>query len=73
VLCARPLVTRTGWSFFLAVGLVTITAGQPWLPPVGSAVRALTTGASPPLGEALLGLLLAASAAAAAMAVDRRA
>jgi hypothetical protein len=73
VLCARPLVTRIGWSFLLAVALVTMTAGQPWLPPVGSAVRALTSGAAPPLGEALLGLLLVACAAAAVVAVDRRA
>jgi hypothetical protein len=73
VLCARPLVTRIGWSFLLAVSLVTITAGQPWLPPVGSAVRALTSDAPPPLGEALLGLLLVASAAAVAVAADRRA
>jgi hypothetical protein len=73
VLCARPLVTRIGWSFLLAVSIVTITAVQPWLPPVGSAVRALTSNGSPPIGEALLGLLLVASAAAVAVAADRRA
>ena len=73
VLCARPLVTRIGWSFLLAVSLVTVTAVQPWLPPVGSAVRALTRDAPPPLGEALLGVLLVASAATVAVAADRRA
>ena len=73
VLFARPLVTRIGWSFLLAViSVVTVTAVQPWLPPVGSAVRALTSDA-PPLGEALLGLLLVAAAAAMAVAADRRA
>lgn len=73
MLCARPLVTRIGWSFLLAVSVVTVTAVQPWLPPVGSAVRALTSDAPPPLGEALLGLLLVAAAAAVAVAVDRQA
>ncbi|GAA3048759.1 hypothetical protein GCM10010464_11260 [Pseudonocardia yunnanensis] len=73
VLCARPLVTRIGWSFLLAVSVVTVTAVQPWLPPVGSAVRALTSDAPPPFGEALLGLLFVASAAAVAAAADRRA
>jgi hypothetical protein len=73
VLCARPLVTRIGWSFLLAVSVVTVTAVQPWLPPVGSAVRALTSDAPPPFGEALLGLLFVASAAAVAVAADRRA
>jgi hypothetical protein len=73
VLCARPLVTRIGWSFLIAVSVVTVTAVQPWLPPVGSAVRALTSDAPPPLGEAFLGLLLVAAAAAVAVAADRRA
>ncbi|GAA1238913.1 hypothetical protein [Pseudonocardia alaniniphila] len=72
-LCARPVVTRIGWSFLLAVSVVTVTAVQPWLPPVGSAVRALTSDAPPPLGEALLGLLFVAAAAAVAVVVDRRA
>jgi hypothetical protein len=73
LLCARPLVTRIGWSFLLAVSVVTVTAVQPWLPPVGSAVRALTSNGPPPLGEALLGVLLVASAATVAVAADRRA
>jgi hypothetical protein len=72
LLCARPLITRIGWSFCLAVTLVTVTAVQPWLPPVGSAVRTLTSGGPPPVWQALLGVLLAAAGAAVAWAVDRR-
>lgn len=71
LLCARPLVPRIGWSFAVAVPVVTITSVQPWLPPVGSAVRTLTTSASVPLGEAALGCLLAGAAATIAWAVDR--
>lgn len=72
LLCARPVVNRVGWSFCLTVTVVVITAVQPWLPPVGSAVRALTTGAALPIVEAALGLTLAACAGTVAWLVDRR-
>ncbi|MGH3899846.1 MAG: hypothetical protein ACRDTA_16695 [Pseudonocardiaceae bacterium] len=71
LLCARPLVTRVGWSFVIAVSVVTITSVQSWLPPVGSAVRALTTGGPAPVAQALLGLALAGAAAIIAGAVDK--
>lgn len=72
LLCARPLVTRIGWSFCLAVTVVTVTVVQPWLPPVGSAVRALTAGGPAPVLEAVLGVVLAGAAAAVVWAVDER-
>ncbi|MFC4945280.1 hypothetical protein [Pseudonocardia sp. GCM10023141] len=50
MLCARPLVMRIGWSFCIAVSVVVITAVQPWLPPVGSAVRTLTAHSGAPPG-----------------------
>lgn len=38
---ARPLISRVGWSFVVAALVVVMTGVQPWLPPVGAAVRAL--------------------------------
>lgn len=72
VLCARPLVLRIGWSFSIAVTVVVMTAVQPWLPPVGTAVNALANAGPAPVGDALLGLALAATAAAVTWTVDRR-
>ncbi|GAA1246071.1 hypothetical protein GCM10009609_06870 [Pseudonocardia aurantiaca] len=72
LLCARPLVRRIGWSFCLGLAIVTITAVQSWLPPVGSAVQAIVAGGPPPVGEALLGPVLAVAAAGVAWAVERR-
>jgi hypothetical protein len=72
LLCARPLVERIGWSFCLGVAIVVVTAVQPWLPPVGVAVRALTTIGPPPVLAAALGLVLAAGAAVVAWVVERR-
>lgn len=72
LLCARPLVLRIGWSFCLAATVVVVTAVQPWLPPVGTAVHALTTVGPPPVAAAAAGLGLAVVAAVAVWAVDRR-
>jgi hypothetical protein len=72
LLCARPVVRRIGWSFCLAAVVVVVTAVQPWLPPVGTAVLALTSGGPAPVGSAVIGLGLAGLAAAVAWWVDRR-
>jgi hypothetical protein len=72
LLCARPLVERIGWSFCLGAVIVVVTAVQPWLPPVGVAVRALTTLGPPPVAAAVLSLVLALGAAAVAWTVERR-
>jgi hypothetical protein len=72
LLCARPLVERIGWSFCLATAIVVVSAVQPWLPPVGVAVRALTTLGPPPFTAAVMSLVLALGAAAVAWTVERR-
>ena len=72
LLCARPVVRRIGWSFGLAVTVVVVTAVQPWLPPVGTAVAALSSAGEPPLVSALLGLAAAAAAALVSWRVDLR-
>jgi hypothetical protein len=72
LLCARPLVARVGWSFLLALTVVVVTAVQPWLPPVGVAVHALSSGGGNPVGPALLGLSAAGAAALLSWWVDTR-
>ncbi|MCO1659156.1 hypothetical protein [Pseudonocardia humida] len=72
LLCARPLVRRVGWSFCLAATVVVVTAVQPWLPPVGAAVRALSSGGAIPVGPALVGLAAAGAAALLSWWVDTR-
>jgi hypothetical protein len=72
LLCARPVVRRIGWSFCLAAVVVTVTAVQPWLPPVGTAVRALTAGAPPPVGSAVTALAAVGVAAVVSWWVERR-
>jgi hypothetical protein len=72
LLCARPLVQRVGWSFCLGGTVVVVTVVQPWLPPVGTAVKALTGGGPDPLVSAGLGLALAVGAAAVCWLVERR-
>jgi hypothetical protein len=72
LLCARPVVRRIGWSFCLAAVVVTVTAVQPWLPPVGTAVHALSAGGSPPVGSALAALAAVGVAVAVSWWVDRR-
>ena len=63
----RPVITRIGWSLLAAVTVVVITGVTPWLPPVGTAVRALETVpvALPVVAlDAVLGLALAGAACA---------
>jgi len=72
LLVARPLITRIGWSFCIAAVAVTATAVQPWLPPVGTAVHAVTNGADPPWTQAVLAVVLAAAAAVVVWAVESR-
>jgi hypothetical protein len=72
LLCARPVVRRIGWSFCLAAVVVTITAVQPGLPPVGTAVHALTAGGAPPIGSAVAAMAAVGAAAAVSWRVDRR-
>jgi hypothetical protein len=72
LLCARPVVRRIGWSFCLAAVVVTVTAVQPWLPPVGTAVHALSAGGTAPVGSAVAALAAAGVAVAVSWWVDRR-
>jgi hypothetical protein len=72
LLVARPLVHRIGWSFCLGAVAVTVTGVQPWLPPVGAAIRALTAGGPPPWAPAVLGVVLAGAAAVVVWAVESR-
>lgn len=72
LLVARPLVTRVGWSALIASVVVVVTAVQPWLPPVGTAVRALASDGPPPVTDAVIGLALAAVAADVVAAVEKR-
>jgi hypothetical protein len=72
LLCARPVVRRIGWSFCLAGVVVVVTAVQPWLPPVGTSVQALTSAGAPPVAAAVIGLLAAGLAAVVSWLVDRR-
>ena len=55
--CARPFVARAGWAAITATVLVVVTATQPWLPPVGWAVKAIDgvpgSGVAAPLVAAL--------------------
>jgi hypothetical protein len=43
LLCARPVIERVGWSLLAAVTVVVVTGVTPWLPPVGTAVKAIET------------------------------
>jgi hypothetical protein len=72
LLCARPLVRRIGWSFCLGLTITVVTAVQPGLPPVGTAVQAIVSGGPAPVAEALAGVALAAGAAVVCWAVERR-
>ncbi|WP_214404448.1 hypothetical protein [Pseudonocardia lacus] len=72
LLCARPLVARVGWSFCLGATAVVVTAVQPWLPPVGTAVHALSSGGGVPVGPALVGLSAVGGAALLSWWVDIR-
>jgi hypothetical protein len=63
LLCARPVIRRIGWSLLTALIVVIVTAVQPWLPPVGSAVAAITDGRGP--GSLLVPVLAACAVAGA--------
>jgi hypothetical protein len=71
LIVARPVIARIGWSLCIGVAVVMVTAAQPWLPPVGSAVEALLSGRLP-LTEAALGVGLAAAAAVVSWAREVR-
>jgi hypothetical protein len=73
LLCARPLVTRVGWSLCLGSLVVLLTAVWPELPPVGTSVRALTTDDVAPLAEVAVAAVAVAVAAAVATVAGRRA
>ncbi len=72
LLCARPVVRSVGWSFCLAATVVVVTAVQPALPPVGTAVYALSTAGSSPLVSPLLGVAAAVLTAVVSWRVDLR-
>jgi len=72
LLVARPLITRIGWSFCVGAVLVTATAVQSWLPPVGTAVLAVTNGSPVPWTQAVLAVVLAGAAAVVVWAVESR-
>ncbi|GAA4825635.1 hypothetical protein GCM10023201_10100 [Actinomycetospora corticicola] len=59
--CSRPVVDRPGLAAALAFVVVVVAATVPWLPPVGTAVRAVGEGtpsvADPVVAAALLGVV----------------
>ncbi|MGH3671503.1 MAG: hypothetical protein ACRDSH_12835 [Pseudonocardiaceae bacterium] len=75
LLCARPLITRFGWTILTTLIVLLVTAVQPWLPPVGTAVKALTD-TSIPIGhlalDTALGLALAGIACTVTIIVSHR-
>lgn len=75
LLCARPLVSRIGWSLLLGVIVVIATAVQPWLPPVGAAIAVLVDDRGPAALAipVVLALVLAVGAAVVSTAAARRA
>jgi hypothetical protein len=77
LVCARPVVQRVGWSLVLVLGIVLITALQPWLPPVGAVVAALgrpeaTTGVLVALYAAVGAVLLAVAGMVTVLVAERR-
>lgn len=73
LLCARPLVTRVGWSLCAGAAVVLLTVVRPEVPPVGTAVRALTNDAGAPLVEVAVATAVLVAAAVVATVVGRRA
>ncbi|HEY8372015.1 MAG TPA: hypothetical protein VIL00_04650 [Pseudonocardiaceae bacterium] len=59
LLCARPVVTRPGWSVCLASALVLVAVVQPQLPPVGSTVAALGGTVAAPMRVVTVAVVLA--------------
>jgi hypothetical protein len=75
LLCARPITRSVGWSVVAGGGALLITGAQPWLPPVGLALRELGGGLVPTVGlavQAALGLALAGLAAGATVIAHNR-
>jgi hypothetical protein len=75
LLCARPVMHGVGWSVIAAGGALFLTAGQPWLPPVGLTFKSLNDSPAPTLTLAVqagLGLALSALAAGATVLVHNR-
>jgi hypothetical protein len=72
LLCARPLIRRTGATFVVAGVVLVVTGVQRSLPPVGTTVGALAAGSpAPPAGGAVLGIGLALAASAVVIGSDR--
>jgi hypothetical protein len=72
VLCARPLIRRTGATFVVAAIVLVVTGVQRSLPPVGTTAGALAAGSpAPPVGGAVLGLGLALAASAVVIGAER--
>ncbi|TDV43665.1 hypothetical protein [Actinophytocola oryzae] len=66
LVCGRPVVRSVGWSVVLAGGALFLTVSQPWLPPVGSTLDALSGTAASTLtlaAQAAIGLVLSGAAA----------
>lgn len=66
LVCSRPVVDRPGWAAAVAGVVVIVTATVPWLPPIGTTVRALDAAdgsALDPLDPVVAVVLLAAAAA----------
>jgi hypothetical protein len=76
LLCARPVIQHPSTSLLLVVGVVILTAVQPWLPPVGWAVAALSKPDRDPAPllslDAVLAAGLACVATMASLLVARR-
>jgi hypothetical protein len=70
LLCARPVIQHPSTSLLLVVGVVILTATQPWLPPVGWAVEALSKPDRDPIPLLFLDAGLAAVLACAATMVS---
>ncbi|MEJ3657178.1 hypothetical protein WEH80_29865 [Actinomycetes bacterium KLBMP 9759] len=41
IACARPVIRGIGWTALAVAGIVVVTGIQNWLPPVGTAIKAL--------------------------------
>ncbi|MBN9112609.1 MAG: hypothetical protein J0I34_27945 [Pseudonocardia sp.] len=71
LLCARPVVGKVGWSLLAAGTVVVVTGTQSHVPPVGTVVRALTSGGPPGSGAVVgTGLVIAAVLAVLAAGVS---
>ncbi|WP_232664012.1 hypothetical protein [Pseudonocardia sp. TRM90224] len=73
--CARPVLRGIGWTALAVAGIVVVTGIQNWLPPVGTAIKALDA-ASPSLlvlaRDVAIALALAALAGTLSVRFSRR-